>query len=385
VERVMMSSTWVEGEARASQNASYGDKALIEWSWEESLIERIGTDASRNAYRIQKMELVDGVWVGTDKIVTMYDVEQVLFQNKTDGVADGTFTTKLLTDGRPVGAADWMSSKIPAGTEVEYSKDKVSFVVQGETLKVYADIIVQETYTYTDIVKTYNTKTKKYVTTEVTKTGVKDVEYADELIWEGPRTEVDKFVFKDGVEVNVVNIAENKFLHDPSDIDTSAGSQLVIYEGTEGVDIIFGDDRDNLIDGKGGDDIIFGGGGDDVLIGGEGDDALIGGDGSDVLRGDGADQLAATRFAAVNATYFDLEEEALMTSGSDLLIGGSGVDDIATGGGDDVVAADRLDRETFNADGTIQEGAGPDGKADIETINQEWTARDKLFEDDEWI
>lgn len=370
------------GEAWSTTNTSYGDKVLVEWSWDESLITQIGDDAGRNAYRIEKMELVEGVWTGTGQVVSIYDVEQVLFQNKTDGVVDGSFTTKLLTDGRPIGAGDWMSSKIPDGMDIEYSKEAVSFVVNGDTLKVYADITVTETYTY-EVEERYKSG-RKWLTRTVTEEGTREVTYEDELVWEGPRTEVDKFVFKDGVEVNVMNIAENKFLNDPSDIDGNV-DQVLIYAGTEWDDIIFGDDRDNLIDGKGGDDIIFGGGGDDVLIGGEGDDALIGGDGSDVLRGDGADQIVATKFAVVDPDYFDLEAEELGVSGNDLLVGGNHLDDIATGGGNDVVSADRLDRDTFNPDGTVLEGGGADGVADYQTINQEWTARDKLFEDDEWI
>ena len=205
-----------------------------------------------------------------------------------------------------------------------------------------------------------------------------------ELIWEGPGTEVDKFVFAHGVEVNVMNIAENEFLHDPNDFDSSDTAKLEIYRGTEWDDIIFGDDRDNLIDGLGGNDIVFGGGGDDVLIGGQGDDALIGGDGADILRGDGADDVAATAFAQAQDGYFDLTEEALLVSGNDLLIGGDGVDDLATGGGDDVAATDRLDRNTREGDGTITEGVS-DGRTDIETIHEVWAERDKLFEDDQWI
>ena len=181
-----------------------------------------------------------------------------------------------------------------------------------------------------------------------------------------------------------MNIAENEFLHDPNDFDSSDTAKLEIYRGTEWDDIIFGDDRDNLIDGLGGNDIVFGGGGDDVLIGGQGDDALIGGDGADILRGDGADDVAATAFAQAQDGYFDLTEEALLVSGNDLLIGGDGVDDLATGGGDDVAATDRLDRNTREGDGTITEGVS-DGRTDIETIHEVWAERDKLFEDDQWI
>ena len=87
---------------------------------------------------------------------------------------------------------------------------------------------------------------------------------------------MDAFEFADGVSVNVINVSSTDLADNPV-FDTI---------GTEGIDLIFGDDQDNLIDGKGGDDIIFGGAGDDVIIGGEGDDVLLGGDGSDTIRGD---------------------------------------------------------------------------------------------------
>ncbi|MDA8600624.1 putative Ig domain-containing protein [Burkholderiaceae bacterium] len=356
-------------------NASYGDQAFIEWSWEESRIELLDV-AGRNAYRIEKLayNAENETWETTGRMVDIYDVEQVHFQNKTDGVGDGTFNTKLLTDGRPIGAGDWISDKLPPGHDVAYSKEAVSFVVAGDTLRVYADLSVTEQVSVT----------KKVGKKKVTRLEDRVTHHEGELIWEGPRTEVDKFVFAHGVEVNVMNIAENEFLHDPNDFDSSDTAQLEIYIGTEWDDIIFGDDRDNLIDGLGGNDIIFGGGGDDVLIGGQGDDALIGGDGADILRGDGADDVAATAFAQAQDGYFDLTEEALLVSGNDLLIGGDGVDDLATGGGDDVAATDRLDRNTREEDGTITEGVS-DGRTDIETIHEVWAERDKLFEDDQWI
>ena len=96
------------------------------------------------------------------------------------------------------------------------------------------------------------------------------------VIWEGSRLGVDGLQFADGVFVNVINVSTTDLADKPV-FDTV---------GTEGIDLIFGNDQDNLIDGKGGDDIIFGGEGDDVIIGGEGDDVILGGDGVDILRGD---------------------------------------------------------------------------------------------------
>jgi Ca2+-binding RTX toxin-like protein len=50
--------------------------------------------------------------------------------------------------------------------------------------------------------------------------------------------------------------------------------------GTDGDDILCGDDRDNILVGKKGNDLVCGGAGNDVLQGTEGDDILDGGPGN---------------------------------------------------------------------------------------------------------
>jgi len=72
--------------------------------------------------------------------------------------------------------------------------------------------------------------------------------------------------------------------------------------GTEGADVICGNDQDDQIFGLGGDDLIYGsrgsdgieaGAGDDIVYGQNGDDTLLGGDGADLLAGgNGADTIA---------------------------------------------------------------------------------------------
>ena len=94
----------------------------------------------------------------------------------------------------------------------------------------------------------------------------------------GAATEVDEFVFKDGVTVNVTNVSETNVLG-----QATAQSD---FWGTDGIDLIIGDDNDNLIYAGGGDDIIFGFGGDDTIVGGFGDDVIVGGKGADFIDGD---------------------------------------------------------------------------------------------------
>jgi Ca2+-binding RTX toxin-like protein len=55
--------------------------------------------------------------------------------------------------------------------------------------------------------------------------------------------------------------------------------------GSDGDDIIIGDEFDNRLEGNAGNDSIYGGQGDDTLYGGDGDDRLFGGDGTDELVG----------------------------------------------------------------------------------------------------
>ena len=161
---------------------------------------------------------------------------------------------------------------------------------------------------------------------------------------------------------NIINV---------EDYDSVTGDALDINAmTTDGTDIVFGNESDNVIDGKGGDDILLGGGGDDVLIGNLGDDIIIGGDGEDIIRGDvPVDDLASGYFAA---GYFD-EDTLIDLGGRDVMIGGDGIDDIATGEGNDLVASGRFE----TAEGS--------DSADIEFINNMIDLDDSdkdLFEDD---
>ncbi|MCH7584491.1 MAG: calcium-binding protein [Acidobacteria bacterium] len=57
------------------------------------------------------------------------------------------------------------------------------------------------------------------------------------------------------------------------------------FEGTTGVDLMFGSFRESTLRGGIGSDALYGGPGDDVLDGGPGTDVLVGGPGDDILTG----------------------------------------------------------------------------------------------------
>ena len=245
-------------------------------------------------------------------VVEVYDVELLKFLNE-----DGSWDDRALTDGAPV--------------DINANYDNgIKFVVSdGDTIQVLA-------------------------------AGKK----GDTVLWEGNRLEVDAFNFGNGVSINVINISDADVFDNP----------IVYTMGTEGVDLIFGNDSDNLIDGKGGDDIIFGGGGDDVIIGGEGNDVITGGAGEDIIRGDGVDvdDAAAAYFEDAGVSGDSLSASDMITDGNDTIIGGDGVDDIESGNGENFVASGRVD-----LDG--------DGAADIDLIKDHMTTNQNVFGDDEWV
>jgi Ca2+-binding RTX toxin-like protein/Tol biopolymer transport system component len=114
------------------------------------------------------------------------------------------------------------------------------------------------------------------------------------------------------------------------DGDPTASFPLHDRLGTNGSDVIFGDEAPDLLEGKGGADKLDGHGGDDelegdgsknqggdLLIGGAGDDRLAGRSGSDSLFGDTPDPNGP--------------------AGNDELVGGSGRDRLVGGGGNDAI------------------------------------------------
>ena len=103
--------------------------------------------------------------------------------------------------------------------------------------------------------------------------------------------------------------------------------------GSEGDDIIVGNDFDNRLFGGPGNDTIDAGFGDDLLDGGSGENTLSGGRGADVLRGvegtniliggPGNDVYSMTRLSgSVNAINVLVEEDASVTAGTGALVFG---------------------------------------------------------------
>ena len=352
------------GNIISSQNSSFADVVEIAWGYDASTIEQVS-----HGYRITNSDL--------DAVVEVFDVEVLKFAT---GDTSNPWDIKYLTAGAPVGSDSWMNGH--AGKDIAYGDGSdIRFVLGNGTapdgaalsdngtsdiLQVYANVttVTQESYTYYQKGKVIRTT---YARGYAKKTGTRDVEITEEaLIWEGDRTSVDAFNFSDGVSINVINVADT----------TWSGEPIYSTIGTEGVDIIFGNDSDNLIDGKGGDDIIFGGDGDDVIIGGEGDDILVGGAGDDTIRGDMVDEMDAAREYFANLDSFDTNTLSIETStvveGNDVILGGDGVDDIESGEGKNIVASGRADMDG-------------DGEADLDTIKEHMTTNKDIFEDDDWI
>lgn len=107
----------------------------------------------------------------------------------------------------------------------------------------------------------------------------------------------------DGVD-QLLQVDQLSF-HDGSVLVADLGLTI---EGTDGDDVLFGDEDGNIINGHGGNDRLIGGDGIDRLDGGAGNDVLTGLAGDDtLLGGDGDDQLIGNR-------------------GADHLTGGAGAD-----------------------------------------------------------
>ncbi len=123
------------------------------------------------------------------------------------------------------------------------------------------------------------------------------------------------------------------------------GTVLENYEGGSGVDLVLGNNVNNVIRGHNGDDEVYGQGGDDALFGGAGNDRLVGNEGNDTLTGgDGADILKGKD--GNNALYGGTGDDRLFGSdtgndsmlgedGSDILIGLGGIDLLNGGNGQD--------------------------------------------------
>ena len=361
-----------------TQNTNYSDVVEIDWSYYDSEISSIA-----GGYRIYNEDLA--------ATVDIYDIEVLKFK---DDNAAGGWDTRYLTDGQVIGTNEWHGDF--AGTEIDYEGDNVSFVVDGDTLKVMADVTIttsveqfgERAYwtnpSYPGARWDESIYNLDFATHRLFGggAGVRHTEqislgFADEttktsgIIWEGERSQVDAFEFAGGITVNVINVADKDWNDKP--IETVIG--------TDDIDLIFGNASDNLIDGGLGDDIIFGGDGDDVIIGGEGDDIITGGAGDDILRGDTVtDQDTALSYFAALTNFDDsqlsIDNSGMGTGGDDVIMGGDGIDDIDSGEGSNFVTSGRMD-----LDG--------DGEADLDMVKDFMEDNNidnkDIFDDDDWV
>ena len=293
-----------------SFNQSYNDILEIDVNRDDVTITE-GSNFGNNFYSLQ--------WVNADghnSTVSVWDIEKIVFKD----------TEILLTNGKPITAADWLNQDLASQFDNLDHKD-INFDIQEDTINVVY---------------------------QGNATGG-----APELLWTGSRFEVDYFDMPGGNDVNVVNWQTESPV---TQTFTDPNNQT-----TSGRDIIFGTDEADYIDGKGGDDIIFGGYGDDVIVGGEGMDQIFGGGGKDKIYGDAASQIAEELFADNNYALTSSEELNIQGSG-DLIVGGDDLDEIYGGEGSDLIIADNPD---FDFDGDVDAD-------DLATLGS-------LFDDDETV
>lgn len=131
--------------------------------------------------------------------------------------------------------------------------------------------------------------------------------------------------------------------------DVSSASRIFNREGGWRNETIYGSDGYDILDGEEGNDTLYGFGGDDVLIGGYGNDTLYGGDGNDLIVGDNT---------------FD------GVGGSDILYGGEGNDRLYGGYGNDLyIYAANTGMDTINDGRTAAEMPGSGGGVDTLRFN----------------
>jgi Ca2+-binding RTX toxin-like protein len=121
---------------------------------------------------------------------------------------------------------------------------------------------------------------------------VKDVEII--LGAQGQRNVIDSSTSDPGSSINV-DLGNNQLTVLGLPNGQSLSFQVFEFpdvNGTNGADIMVGDDQGNILNGLGGNDLINGAGGNDTINGGDGNDVLIGGDGDDRFIGSsGNDQI----------------------------------------------------------------------------------------------
>lgn len=153
----------------------------------------------------------------------------------------------------------------------------------------------------------------------------------------------------------------------------------VAVNGTNGDDVIVGNELDNLIDAKRGDDTVCSLGGDDSVNGGAGNDTILGGKGSDSIRGGPGDDLLMGQGGG--DTFRD-------GPGNDIVIGGPGNDVLIDDTGSDVFkggpgGADMIDARMAPSGVEIDLGKGKvtRSRALMATVSGVERARGSKFDD----
>ena len=120
-------------------------------------------------------------------------------------------------------------------------------------------------------------------------------------------------------------------------------SQIVQNHSSEGSDVMFGGDADDVFHAKAGRDRLVGGAGNDVLDGGEGGDDIQGGEGRDILLGASGDDnlfdIDGTSLLDAGSGNDDIDAE----NGNSIVIGGAGNDRTYVGNGNFVLLFNRAD------------------------------------------
>ncbi|AWH89319.1 calcium-binding protein [Limnobaculum parvum] len=126
-----------------------------------------------------------------------------------------------------------------------------------------------------------------------------------ETIWDGGGNDtIDISAFSNGAELNLNGGTRSSIYKEMSAVQETLnayngknaigiayGANIENANGTQGNDVIYGNELNNIINGNQGNDTLYGGDGDDRLSGGSGTNVLYGGAGNDYLTSHGKDTL----------------------------------------------------------------------------------------------
>lgn len=196
----------------------------------------------------------------------------------------------------------------------------------------------------------------------ITASGVSRLEllgtdYADELYLNDGSE--DSAVYLDAYSSNFVGYASGRGGDDQVDGSNSTGGTYTY------LDVLHGDDANDVVRGNAGGDQIYGENGDDYLHGNSGTDTIDGGSGADYITG-GSEGDTITCGSGADQAWGEGDNDTIGGgSENDSLYGGDGTDTITGDGQDDYIEGNA------GAD-TINGGSGSDdiyGNADTDTIH----------------